>query len=80
VAGSAIADGVALPMMEYSTPMRGAAARLVMVKKKYPKLTALSSSSKSIGIIMTVSTMLCPDWTRVMAFFRIRILIPLGHP
>jgi len=36
VAGSPMAAGVAPPMMEYSTPLRGAAARLVMVRKKYP--------------------------------------------
>src|SRR5882724_4802628 len=75
VAGSSMADGVAPPMMEYSTPIRCAAARLVMVKKKYPKFTAFSKNNSSMGIIRTVSTRLCPAWTRAVVFFRILIFI-----
>ena len=52
--------GVASPMMENCTPIRGATARFKAAKMKYPKLTALNVRNSRKGNRSAVSIKLCP--------------------
>src|SRR6185436_16635189 len=60
-AGNEGVVGVADPWTEYSTPSRGAEARLMAMKKKYPKFTALKTIRRKSGMTKADSTRLCPS-------------------
>jgi hypothetical protein len=56
--------GVSKPRMEYSTPLRGDAARFKATMKKNPKLTTFSSTSIRNGMKSAVSISACPELSR----------------
>jgi hypothetical protein len=49
-------------------------------KKKHAKFIALKTNSSIRGIAIAISTMLCPDWPRAIAFIRTLIVITSRRP
>jgi len=74
--GSGKLCGVAEPTIEYSTPVRGAAARLTATKKKYPKLMALKARSSRIGRSSAVSIRLWPRSENLQRGRRVLTIFP----
>jgi len=61
-------------MIEYKTPLRGAAERLRATTKQYPKLTTFKIRKIISGIIKRVSSNACPELLLKPCF--LRVIIP----